>query len=478
MLKSQPVNEMSKAEWEKICLDLQPYHSVFYKMWHMGKPVFTDEVPTAAVQFDKVGQCVRWLFNPEFWSECSDYKKLFVICHESLHILLNHGMRFNKPEIANISNIAMDVAINHSLVSGFGFIRDQIEGHEKLCWVDTVFPGERIGLHGIPDDESSEFYLKLLRKKNKSVPNASPKSKGQSSQGNKKPGQNEEDQQGDGGKQDQQKEKQGGKDGKNPAPDYETLDSHDFANQGEDFSEIIKNIDKDISNDEKKDLQDFVNKQTQGTPYKGAGANPAGMIHVVPDELLKTKKKTKWETIVKKWSRRTLNNNDFDPEQWARTHRRNQELDRNLFLPSELEQEDYRLDRKRIKVRFYLDVSGSCYHLKDRFFKAAMSLNPKYFDVKLNVFDTAVRAVDLKKSKEVNVGGGTYFDIIESDVQASIKTGDGKHPDAVWVMTDGDDFGALVKPEKPKLWYWFLSEPDYRGRIPKECNKFMLSDFE
>ena len=470
MSKSQPVTEMSKQEWEKICLDLQPYHSVFYKMWHMGKPVFTDEVPTAAVQFDKVGECVRWLFNPEFWSECSDYKKLFVICHESLHILLNHGMRFNKPEIANISNIAMDVAINHSLVSGFGFIRDQIEGHEKLCWVDTVFAGERIGMHGIPDDESSEYYLKLLRKKKKNVPNASPKSKNKSGSGDGKDSQGQ-------GKNDQQNPQ--GKAGQGQGtPDYETLDSHDFADQAEDFSSVIKKLDKDLSNDEKKDIKDFVNKQTKDNPYQGAGSNPAGMLHVIPDELLKTKKKTKWETIVKKWSRRTLNNNDFDPEQWARTHRRNQELDRSLFLPSELEQDDYRLDRKRIKVRFYLDVSGSCYHLKDRFFKAAMSLNPKYFDVKLNVFDTTVRAVDLKKSKEVHVGGGTYFDIIEADVQASIKNGDGKHPDAVWVMTDGDDFGALVKPEKPQQWYWFLTDMYCKHRIPKESHIFNLQDFE
>ena len=107
-----------------------------------------------------------------------------------------------------------------------------------------------------------------------------------------------------------------------------------------------------------------------------------------------------------------------------------------------------------------------------------MSLNPKYFDVKLNVFDTTVRAVDLKKSKEVHVGGGTYFDIIEADVQASIKNGDGKHPDAVWVMTDGDDFGALVKPEKPQQWYWFLTDMYCKHRIPKESHIFNLQDFE
>lgn len=46
----------------------------------MGKPVFTDRIQTAAVQFDKEGNYLMFLFNENFWNECDEYKN---ICHMS-----------------------------------------------------------------------------------------------------------------------------------------------------------------------------------------------------------------------------------------------------------------------------------------------------------------------------------------------------------------------------------------------------------
>jgi hypothetical protein len=467
MLLSQPANQveqMSKKEWLEICEGLEPYHAVFYKMWHLGKPVFTNEIPTACVQFDKVGQCITWKFNPNFWNDCSFYKKMFVICHEALHILLNHGQRFNKPELAEIANVAMDVAVNHSLVSRFGFVREQISEHEQLCWVDTVFPNEKYKGFPVPDDQCSEFYLNLLRKK-----------KPQSKNNNGTPSNNNGTPSPSQGKGTPSPESSQGSKQKGKSQPYKTLDSHTFSDQGDDFSNIIKKLDQELSNDEKKELRNFLDKQVDDEYGRKAGTSPSSLIYVIPDEILKTKKKEKWETVIKKWTVKALSNLDYETEQWARIHRRNSELDRNLFLPSELDDEDCKLEKKKIKLHFYLDVSGSCYHLKDRFFKAAMSLNPKYFDINLNVFNTDVFHVDIKNPEACPVGGGTAFDIIEDDIQRHMRETESKYPDAVWIVTDGG--GTDVNPEKPERWYWFLSE-DYTHHIPKKSPKFMLEDYE
>ena len=93
----------------------------------MGKPVFTDRIQTAAVQFDKEGNYLMFLLNEKFWNECDEYKKIFVICHEALHIILNHGKRFQEKENPKIFNIAVDIVVNHSLVKDFGFIREEID---------------------------------------------------------------------------------------------------------------------------------------------------------------------------------------------------------------------------------------------------------------------------------------------------------------------------------------------------------------
>lgn len=68
--------------------------------------------------------------------------KIFVICHEALHIILNHGKRFQEKENPKIFNIAVDIVVNHSLVKDFGFIREEIDAKNEYCWIDTIF-GEK-----------------------------------------------------------------------------------------------------------------------------------------------------------------------------------------------------------------------------------------------------------------------------------------------------------------------------------------------
>jgi hypothetical protein len=137
-----------------------------------------------------------------------------------------------------------------------------------------------------------------------------------------------------------------------------------------------------------------------------------------------------------------------------------------------MEIEDINLVKDKIDVYFFMDTSGSCLYLKDRFFQAARSLDPKRFNIRLFCFDTVVHETTIE-SRKIYGGGGTCFRIIENFIQQQKK--DGSYPDAVWVITDG--YGTNVSPEKPDRWYWFVSDFGTEHYIPQKSKRFLLKDF-
>src|ERR1700744_3478315 len=85
---------LTNDEYFEYARELEDHHALFYAIWQIGKPWFTEIIPTAAVAFDKEGHdCVQFVFNPHFWERLTLYERLFVICHEALHVILNHGFR-------------------------------------------------------------------------------------------------------------------------------------------------------------------------------------------------------------------------------------------------------------------------------------------------------------------------------------------------------------------------------------------------
>jgi predicted metal-dependent peptidase len=434
---------MPANEWRDICMELQQFHAVFYKLWEIGKPLFTTDISTACVTFSKDGNYLNFLFNPDFWNSCTKYDKLFVICHECMHIILNHGLRFKNAEDDRVANVSMDVAINHSLVNRFGFDRKSITDSENYCWIETVFNKQKYNGQPVSDDESSEFYYNLLLK-NKAK--------------NKKQNSN-------------QPQDQASADDQKPTTTKEpkTVDSHEFRKDGNNSSKIMKKIGSSLSKEEKKDLANKSGKQFQ---YGGqlAGIGVGSMEFLLDDSS--TKIKRKWESVIINWTKKYLKESDCDKEQWARQHRRHQLLEPTMFLPSDMEIEDINLVKDKIDVYFFMDTSGSCLYLKDRFFQAARSLDPKRFNIRLFCFDTVVHETTIE-SRKIYGGGGTCFRIIENFIQQQKK--DGSYPDAVWVITDG--YGTNVSPEKPDRWYWFVSDFGTEHYIPQKSKRFLLKDF-
>lgn len=441
---------ISLDEFFEIAQDLECYHGVFSRLWQMGRPVADESIPTAAVRFDRDGNYFGFHFNPTFWKSLDSYNRKFVICHEALHLILYHGRRLQDKE-KQIGNIAADIVINESLVKNFGFERKLIKNSETFCWMDTVFPGQKVDA-----DRAMEYYYEELMK-NAKVVEIKMSGKGQP------------------------------QDGKGNGS-CKTVDSHD--EMGADgmggneatqdaLDEVVGDAVGALSDQEldklKKAVEGVLDQETKNSIQAGNTAGGLCKVMNVP----KVPKKSKWETVIKKWMRKYMMPLYKEKEQWARVNRRFTNIQSlsggKIFLPTEMETEALVDEKHRVQVWFFLDTSGSCAHLADRFWKAASSLPEWRFDIKLFCFDTQVYPTSFKEKKLYGFGG-TSFSVIETYIQTEMKKANTeRYPDAVFLITDG--YGDAVKPQMPKRWYWFLSE-SYKSCIPKESPTFMLKDYE
>jgi predicted metal-dependent peptidase len=405
---------------------LQNHHYFFRAFWDIGHPVFGefDDLDTAAIFFDTEGESIQLKINTSFWNSLNDNSKLFLICHEMCHIVLQHGKRFRQyinTSDFQIVNYAADVVINEMLCKSFKFQRDELDDRlsKKGCWYDTVFPNQNF-----KRDESTEYYFNLLK---------------QSS----------------------------------PPQDLQSFDVHIV--HSEEIDKSIEDVlkDNDVFEAFKDDNIPNCNKEFVTKIEKDFGiGSQSGSMH---DITYKKSKKKKWETVIKQWELKNKKDNIFSEERWERLNPRYSGIiNEHIHLPTNNNILTEVNENDKISVFFFLDTSGSCISLAGRFFSAAHSLDPKKFDIRLFCFDTSVVETSLE-TKKIYGGGGTAFNIMENQIQSIIKKERKKYPKAVFVITDG--YGTSITPEKPKNWYWFLTG-NYRYYIPKESKVFLLSDFE
>lgn len=434
--------EMSYEEFADLAMDLEIHHSVFSKLWSIATPTFIKGAGTAYVAFDKENKMIKFAIDPDFWASLDRQTKLFVVSHECLHIILSHGIRGKDIDVSfrKLANVAMDIVVNHMLVDQFGFYRKSIKNEGDLCWVDTVFPKEEVEV-GL----GFEAYYNLM--KSRCDVNQLPK----------------------------------------------LLDIHDFLDSlGSDDKDnpdgldkelkeaITKKLSKSLSDEE---ITDFVSKmgdeasRKTSTGFVGEPQIPGELREHV--RIKNIPKKKKWETVIKKWTAYSIA--EAEEYQWALEHRRFAALSEgDLSFPqlAEIESRNF----EKIDLMFFLDASGSCWHLKDRFFTAALSLNPAKFNVRMFTRTTEVREVFKHEisSLVIKGGGSDDFSCMERFIQEDIRTGKlKKYPDAVFHITDGGDCsGHIIKPEKPDNWHWFLVPPSTTYWIPKNSKIYRLEDFE
>ena len=430
-------SEFSNEEYLKLLQKLDGRHAVFYQMWLSGKPRFTDQVNTAAVSFDEEGQQIDFMINPDFWKAQTETQKLFVLCHECLHVILQHGPRLfnsNDKKINHeIANKAADIAINHLAVKRLGFVRSEIDPLNEYCWNDTVFSPDNVP----PDNKSAEWYYNAL----KDMPPPAGSSSGNGSSGPK------------------------------------TVDDHSaMGSSSSGMEDALKGIAESLPPEELGMIHEFLkgDESAEGTTHENLAGTTAGNIWLSANTAPVQKKK-KWETVIKKWALQYLREVDREESQWARLNRRFVMLSDDMFIPTDMEIEDVEKKEERIQVWFFQDTSGSCYGYHQRFFNAAKSLPEERFDIRLFCFDTRVYETSLTSGKLYGFGG-TSFHILEDYIQRTIRSEKTGYPRAVFVITDG--WGTNIWPQKPENWYWFLTPYNSKYCIPSTCSTFNLADFE
>jgi len=415
---------ITKEEWFEISHSLESFHAVFYRIWQMGKPILSDEVLTACVKFDENGEFFLFYFNPNFWKELELKNKLFVICHEALHVILNHGKRslgINKSNSA--ANICMDVVVNHMLVRSFGFVKSDLKNWQDYCWLETVFPACNFS-----DEESFEFYYNQFK----------------SIYRDGLPGSSENE--------------------------CKTVDDHQEIES--DYNEAIESLDNSLSFEEKETIRNVIEKFGDDSNFVDtiAGAGVGGWSFI---DKINVKPKKKWESVIKNWMKNRLKYDEKEFEQWTKLNRRLNCLCSNLLLPSNVDFLDFHTIKEKISVWFFMDTSGSCFYFANRFLKAAASIPKKRFDVRVFCFDTSVAEISLEDPKFYG-GGGTCFHILEDKILKDHK--DRLYPDAVFVLTDG--YGSRVNPRFPQRWHWFLTAKGSKLFIPPKSKIYNLNDYE
>lgn len=413
---------MSPLEKIEIAKKLQNHHYFFRAFWDIGDAIVEDfpDLSTAAISFDEKGNCINLLINSKYWETLNEHSKMFLLCHEMLHIILQHGVRFSEylktPDMTTM-NYAADVVINEMLCNGFGFIRDDLDDRIKNtgCWFDTVFKNKIV-----PHDESTEYYFNLLKKNSETN-------------------------------------------------SLFCIDEHRVLSNSD-----IQKINEQL---EKCDVFDSLDEQFFSKLPENLRENTRSSIGTGRWQSVdaKTKRKNKWETVIKKWESFYKKDDINSVERWERVNPLySQIITTDVHLPANCKVLDEYKEKNKIDVFFFLDTSGSCINLKNRFFTAAKSLDKNKFNIRLFCFDTQVKETTLDSNK-VYGGGGTSFSIIENRIQQEIKTSSKKYPHAVFIITDG--YGNNVFPQKPEKWYWFLTT-NYTSCIPQKSKIYKLSDYE
>lgn len=445
-----------KDEYLSVLNELRCHHALFAQFWSIGNLIEIDSprMPTAGIAFDRAtGAGIQFLINPTYWATLTDYDKAFVIAHECSHVYFDHGRRSLNLD-PKLANLAQDVVINHYLVDVFGFDRSQLTFGETYCWRDTMFPDR----DDVEPDRCFEYYYQLLQEQGGA------------------PGQDGEDE--------AEGEGQGtGEPGEGTPGKNQTVDVHDFMDQVDDemrkaMDQAIEDIMDSITPEEVEDFEDKIEEGNKEESKKAQAGNMAGGMKM-KIRLGRVIKKRKWENVVQDILGRFKGmERDLDIERWTQPNRRISAMAGDLILPATVS--EIVEVRDRTDVWCFQDTSGSCVSYTKRFYKALATIPDDRFRLRVFCFDTRVYEVDFKKG-EIAGGGGTSFQPMEDKIQEIIrndKTGKIKYPQAVFVVTDGEDYYGNISPEFPERWHWFLTEGGTTRKLPTKSKHYQLSDYE
>lgn len=397
-----------------------------------------DGTGTAYVSFDNEHNCVRFVVYKKFWDALNSKEKVFIICHEILHIFFDHGRRLaaKSEGTKEQKNIAADLAINERLYKEYGFLKEETPTLNALKIVNMK---DFIAHYGHPFDHFRQYEntfeenLEIILKS--------------------------------------KQEESGG---------FSLID-----NIGENPSETDESDGPESSGAVREALTEIANANNMPIPagdtddeMLGTGKEAGVGTGDFKSYSVKAKKTRKWESIIIKAIKRKKREESESVESWFPSRRLDDFLSRGDFLlPSEKDDDKVVFTPDKKSIFLFMDASGSCSAYIERFLKLANSIPPEDFDVRFFSFDTHVKEL---KHGQVNTqvygGGGTDFRAIENAI-IGITTREGvAYPSAVFVITDG--YGGHVKPSIPERWHWLLTPDSTSTFIPKNAKIYDMRKFE
>lgn len=401
----------------------------------IGNPIFSERNPTAWVTFDRLGNFKSFCFNPHFWEKLAEHQgenstssHEFVLSHEALHVILDHGFRGQldpswseeeKQLYARRLNTAADLVVNHMLVNKFGFHRYNLPDYLKFIWVETVFTKEEVSEHNISSTHSFEQYMMLLEKLDKQCQGGEGE-RGGSSGGSQTVDDHESEQDGDA---------DGGGDGAAAAA-------------GVDRKAALKDLLRRM-NPSASDMKDVTGVLMAGT----------GQMDKEFEEFFNqlARPNKKWDKVF----RHLVGSTYRESRNKIHTYQK----ENSAYTGTNIIKKGMGFKRapakKKPTVFAFIDISGSCVDLYAPFIKIVGEFDPEKYNIVPFMFDTGVYPIDMKSGKLPPPGGGTAFDILEDCIQECINEGTvPSYPQAVLVITDGA--GNTVVPEKPKAWHFIM----------------------
>ena len=134
---------------------------------YINKPLFDNTIKHAAVvQYDANGQVIELLMNPDKLKEMTIYEIKFILCHELMHIILQHGIiltNTNKKDLRLVLGV-LEICVNDAVIQKCNFDINRLSFWNNLITTESVFKNKNI-LH----NQSFEYYLHKTKQLDKNI---------------------------------------------------------------------------------------------------------------------------------------------------------------------------------------------------------------------------------------------------------------------------------------------------------------------
>lgn len=509
-------NIFNKYERNHFLNQLSEYSTIFNAVYRLGNAVYSDSVDTACVM--KKDGILFYLINYNFFCSLNEKEKLFVVCHESLHVFFNH---LHDIEVKNlnvkIANIAMDIVINEILINHFNFNLEELPIANKknkngcICLIDTVFNKEQIIKYDISltkgyqylydciikefgnDNPKFEQYISIdnhqpdIEKINKEFKdfliddNSIILSSDENNNGEDEGSQDDILNNYDNGNLD--KTKNNSVEECNTANNNMPSNESQFEDIDGDFISSLKDIIDYETGKNLERLSDIFDNKGFSEMENKNGFELDDYLNI-DFKVFRKKDDDKWKKLVKFVNPSLLEKKETIENSFGMPNYSIGLIleEQNIILPGLKNDEVFK--KERINLYFFFDVSGSCIEYKDIFLDIVSKIPTKLFRLNLFVFSTFVLPIeiDYKNKKfltDIKTGYGTNFKIIEEQIQSDLNSKKIKsYPEFVCVLTDGiaNPINNIPK-EKEKNWLWLLTTSKHLKKNQKKYNESLISLF-